>query len=80
MSDQEILEAFQKLDRESADCLLQIVSSNLQMQESKVTREAIEEGLINLFKNFGGFEEALMSYIPEDLSWSVHDKSLRSFL
>jgi hypothetical protein len=38
------------------------------MQESKVTREAIEESLINLFKNFGGFEEALMSYIPEDNS------------
>ena len=68
MSDQEILEAFQKLDRESADYLLQIVSSNLQMQESKVTREAIEEGLINLFKNFGGFEEVLMRYVPEDNS------------
>jgi hypothetical protein len=68
MTNQEILEAFQKLDRESADYLLQIVSSNLQMQESKVTREGIEEGLINLFKNFGGFEEALMSYVPEDIS------------
>jgi hypothetical protein len=68
MTNQEILEAFQKLDRESADYLLQIVSSNLQIQESQVTREAIEESLINLFKNFGGFEEALMSYIPEDNS------------
>ena len=66
MTNQEIIEAFQKLDRESADCLLQIVSSNLQMQESKVTREAIEEGLINLFKNFGGFEEALICYSTED--------------
>ena len=68
MTNQEILEAFQKLDRESADYLLQIVSSNLQMQESQVTREAIEESLINLFKNFGGFEEVLMSYVPEDNS------------
>lgn len=68
MTNQEILEAFQKLDRESADYLLQIVSSNLQMQESQVTREAIEESLINLHKNFGGFEEVLMSYVPEDNS------------
>lgn len=76
MTNQEILEAFQKIDRESADYLLQIVSSNLQMQESKVTREAIEESLINLFKNFGGFEEALMSYVPEDFSWAVPEQSL----
>ena len=68
MSDQEILEAFQKLDRESADCLLQIVSANLQMVDSKITKEAIEQALIALHKNFGGFEEVLMSYVPEDLS------------
>ena len=66
MSDQEILEAFQKLDRESADCLLQIVSANLQMADSKITRESIEQALIALHKNFGGFEEVLMSYVPED--------------
>lgn len=68
MTNQEILEAFQKLDRESADCLLQIVSSNLEVQDSKVTREAIEKGLIELCKNFGGFEEALLCYVQEDNS------------
>ena len=68
MSDQEILEAFQKLDRESADCLLQIVLGNLHTTDSKITRESIEEALIALHKNFGGFEEVLMSYVPEDLS------------
>ena len=66
MTNQEILEAFQKLDRESADCLLQIVSSNLEVRDSKVTREAIEKGLIELYKNFGGFEEALLCYVQED--------------
>ena len=66
MSDQEILEAFQKLDRESADCLLQIVLGNLYTTDSKITRESIEQALIALHKNFGGFEEVLMSYVPED--------------
>ena len=66
MSDQEILEAFQKLDRESADCLLQIVLGNLHTTDSKITRESIEGALIALHKTFGGFEEALMSYVPED--------------
>ena len=68
MSDQEILEAFQKLDRECADCLLQIVLGNLHTTDSKITRESIEGALIALHKNFGGFEEVLMSYVPEDLS------------
>lgn len=66
MSDQEILEAFQKLDRESADCLLQIVLGNLHTTDSKIKRETIEQALIVLHKNFGGFDEVLMSYVPED--------------
>ena len=67
MSDQEILDSFNKLDKEHADLLLQIVSANLHTIESKISRETIEQALISLYKNFGGFDEALMSYVPEDL-------------
>jgi len=65
MSDQEILESFSKLDREHAELLLQIVSATLHTTESKISRETIEQALIGLHKNFGGFEEALMCYSPE---------------
>lgn len=67
MTDEEILDSFDKLDKEHADLLLQIVSANLHTMESKITRETIERALIALHKNFGGFDEALMSYVPEDL-------------
>jgi len=66
MTDQEILEAFYKLPNESADSLLQIVLGNLHVVDSKITKEAIEQSLIALHKNFGGFDEALMCYVPED--------------
>lgn len=66
MTDQEILEAFYKLPNESADSLLQIVAANLHATDSKMARQAIEEALIAMHKNFGGFDEALMCYVPED--------------
>ena len=66
MTDQEILEAFYKLPNESADSLLQIVVANLHATDSKMARQAIEEALIAMHKDFGGFDEALMCYVPED--------------
>jgi hypothetical protein len=66
MTDQEILEAFYKLPNESADSLLQIVAANLHSTDSKLARQAIEEALIDMHKSFGGFDEALMCYVPED--------------
>jgi len=66
MTNQEILESFYKLPNESADILLQIIVANLNASDLKVAKQSIERSLIDMHKNFGGFEEALMCYDVED--------------